>query len=147
MIRRVFRFFLRFGFFILVLLVIIVGGLALLALVGPEGTVNLKKLLDAGWWFTSIIRWAAIAGIIVYLPKFAAKRVERYAQELEGWIDAYDEAEAKGAAYETLQEIQARANDCDKMRVSYEKLQRHHRLAGCLIICFELAFVQFPHLI
>lgn len=147
MLRRTFRFILRFGFFILVLLVIIVGGLALLALVGPEGTVNFKKLLDAGWWFTSIIRWLAIAGIILYLPKFAAKRAERYARELEGWIDAYDEAEAKGAAYETLQEIQARANDCDKMRMSYEKLQRHHRLAGCLIICFELAFVQFPHLI
>lgn len=147
MLRKTFRFILRFGFFILVLLVIIVGGLALLALVGPEGTVNLKKLLDAGWWFTSVIRWAVIAGIIVYLPKFAARRVEKYSQELEGWVDAYDEAEAKGATYETLQDIQARANDCDKMRVSYEKLQRHHRLAGCLIICFELAFVQFPHLI
>ena len=147
MLRRTFRFILRFGFFILVLLVIIVGGLALLAFIGPEGTVNFKKLLDAGWWFTSIIRWLAIAGIILYLPKFAAKRAERYARELEGWIDAYDEAEAKGAAYETLQDIQSRANDCDKMRMSYEKLQRHHRLAGCLIICFELAFVQFPHLI
>ena len=147
MIRRAFRFFLRFGFFILVLLVIIVGGLALLALVGPERAIDFKKLLDAGWWFTSVIRWAVIAGIIVYLPKFAAKRVEKYAQELEGWVDAYDEAEAKGATYETLQDIQTRANDCDKMRMSYEKLQRHHRLAGCLIICFELAFVQFPHLI
>ena len=125
MIRRAFRFFLRFGFFILVLLVIIVGGLALLALVGPERAIDFKKLLDAGWWFTSVIRWAVIAGIIVYLPKFAAK----------------------GATYETLQDIQARANDCDKMRVSYEKLLQHHRLAGCLIICFELAFVQFPHLI
>lgn len=147
MIRRTFRFILRFGFFILVLLVIIIGGVALLALIGPEGTVNFKKFLDAGWWLTSIIRWAAIAGIIVYLPKFAAKRAERYAQELEGWVDTYDEAEAQGATYETLQEIQARANDCDKMRASYEKLQRHHRLAGCLIICFELVFVQFPHLI
>lgn len=96
MIRRAFRFFLRFGFFILVLLVIIVGGLALLALVGPEGTVNFKKLLDAGWWFTSIIRWLAIAGIILYLPKFAAKRAERYARELEGWIDAYDNARSTG---------------------------------------------------
>lgn len=147
MIRRTFRFILRFGFFILVLLVIIIGGVALLALIGPEGTVNFKKFLDAGWWLTSIIRWAAIAGIIIYLPKFAAKRVEKYAQELEGWVDTYDEAEAQGATYETLQEIQARANDCDKMRVSYEKLLQHHRLAGCLIICFELVFVQFPHLI
>lgn len=147
MIRRTFRFILRFGFFILVLLVIIIGGVALLALIGPEGTVNFKKFLDAGWWLTSIIRWAAIAGIIIYLPKFAAKRVEKYAQELEGWVDTYDEAEAQGATYETLQDIQARANDCDKMRVSYEKLLQHHRLAGCLIICFELVFVQFPHLI
>ena len=93
MIRRTFRFFLRFGFFILVLLVIIVGGLALLALVGPERAIDFKKLLDAGWWFTSVIRWAVIAGIIVYLPKFAARRVEKYSQELEGWVDAYDEAE------------------------------------------------------
>lgn len=147
MLRRTFRFILRFGFFILVLLVIIVGGLALLALVGPEGTVNFKKLLDAGWWFTSIIRWLAIADIILYLPKFAAKRAERYARELEGWIDAYDNAEAQGATFETLQDIQARADDCDKMRLSYEKLLQHHRLAGCLLICFELAFVQFPHLI
>ncbi len=147
MLRRTFRFILRFGFFILVLLVIIVGGLALLALVGPEGTVNFKKLLDAGWWFTSIIRWLAIAGIILYLPKFAAKRAERYARELEGWIDAYDNAEAQGATFETLQDIQARADDCNKMRLSYEKLLQHHRLAGCLLICFELAFVQFPHLI
>ena len=140
MLRRTFRFILRFGFFILVLLVIIVGGLALLALVGPEGTVNFKKLLDAGWWFTSIIRWLAIAGIILYLPKFAAKRAE-------GWIDAYDNAEAQGATFETLQDIQARADDCDKMRLSYEKLLRHHRLAGCLLICIEIIFVQFPHLI
>ena len=80
--------------------------MALLALVGPEGTVNFKKLLDAGWWFTSIIRWLAIAGIILYLPKFAAKRAERYARELEGWIDAYDNAEAQGATFETLQDIQ-----------------------------------------
>jgi len=147
MLRRTFRFILRFGFFILVLLVIIVGGLALLALVGPEGTVNFKKLLDAGWWFTSIIRWLAIADIILYLPKFAAKRAERYARELEGWIDAYDNAEAQGATFETLQDIQARADDCDKMRLSYEKLLRHHRLAGCLLICIEIIFVQFPHLI
>ena len=147
MLRRTFRFILRFGFFILVLLVIIVGGLALLALVGPEGTVNFKKLLDAGWWFTSIIRWLAIAGIILYLAKFAAKRAERYARELEGWIDAYDNAEAQGATFETLQDIQARADDCDKMRLSYEKLLRHHRLAGCLLICIEIIFVQFPHLI
>ena len=147
MLRRTFRFILRFGFFILVLLVIIVGGLALLALVGPEGTVNFKKLLDAGWWFTSSIRWLAISGIILSLPKFAAKRAERYARELEGWIDAYDNAEAQGATFETLQDIQARADDCDKMRLSYEKLLRHHRLAGCLLICIEIIFVQFPHLI
>jgi len=68
-------------------------------------------------------------------------------RELEGWIDAYDNAEAQGATFETLQDIQARADDCDKMRLSYEKLLQHHRLAGCLLICFELAFVQFPHLI
>ena len=147
MLRKTFRFILRFGFFILVLLVIIVGGLALLALVGPEGTVNFKKLLDAGWWFTSIIRWPAIAGITLYLPKFAAKRAERYARELEGWIDAYDNAETQGATFETLQDIQARADDCDKMRLSYEKLLQHHRLAGCLLICIEIIFVQFPHLI
>ena len=55
--------------------------------------------------------------------------------------------EAQGATFETLQDIQARADDCDKMRLSYEKLLQHHRLAGCLLICFELAFVQFPHLI
>ena len=121
MLRKTFRFILRFGFFILVLLVIIVGGLALLALVGPERAIDFKKLLDAGWWFTSVIRWAVIAGIIVYLPKFAARRVEKYSQELEGWVDAYDEAEAKGATY--------------------------HRLAGCLLICIEIIFVQFPHLI
>lgn len=48
MLRRTFRFILRFGFFILVLLVIIVGGLALLALVGPEGTVNFKKTAGCG---------------------------------------------------------------------------------------------------
>jgi len=113
---------------------------------GPDKLVNVRKFLDAGWWMASFVRWLLLAAIIAYLPRFARRQAEKHANLEEAYLERYDEAEGQNATYETLRELEQYTLNHDKLRVSWEKLANHPRIAGGVLIGFELLFVQLPHL-
>lgn len=144
--KKLFRFAGRFGLFILAVILLIALAAAVFAAVGPDKLDSLRKFLDAGWWMASFARWLILAAIIVYLPHFARHQAEKHANLEEDYLAQYDEAEAQNATYETLREIEQYAQNHDKLRVSWEKLANHPRIAAGVLIGFELLFVQLPHL-
>lgn len=144
--KKLFRFAGRFSIFIIAVILLVVLAAAVFAVVGPEKLVNVRKFLDAGWWMASLVRWLLLAAIIAYLPYFARHQAEKHANIEEAYLNQYDEAEAQNATYETLRELEQYAQNHDKLRVSWEKLANHPRIAGGVLIGFELLFVQLPHL-
>ena len=143
--KKLFRFAARFSIFIIAVILLIALAAAVFA-VGPDKLVNVRKFLDAGWWMASFVRWLLLAAIIAYLPRFARRQAEKHANLEEAYLERYDEAEGQNATYETLRELEQYTLNHDKLRVSWEKLANHPRIAGGVLIGFELLFVQLPHL-
>ena len=144
--KKLFRFAARFSIFIIAVILLIALAAAVFAAVGPDKLVNVRKFLDAGWWMASLVRWLLLAAIIAYLPRFARRQAEKHANIEVTYLNQYDEAEAHNATYETLRELEQYAQNHDRLRVSWEKLANHPRIAGGVLIGFELIFVQLPHL-
>lgn len=144
--KKLFRFAARFSIFIIAVILLIALAAAVFGAVGPDKLVNVRKFLDAGWWMASLVRWLLLAAIIAYLPRFARRQAEKHANLEEAYLERYDEAEGQNATYETLRELEQYTLNHDKLRVSWEKLANHPRIAGGVLIGFELLFVQLPHL-
>ena len=140
--KKLFRFAARFSIFIIAVILLIALAAAVFAAVGPDKLVNVRKFLDAGWWMASLVRWLLLAAIIAYLPRFARRQAEKHANLEEAYLERYDDA----ATYETLRELEQYTLNHDKLRSSWEKLANHPRIAGGVLIGFELLFVQLPHL-
>ncbi len=142
------NFLIRMAIFAVLLLLFMAISIAVLASVPVESLEKTQQMIDVMWWKASILRWIILAFIIVkILPWYINRQLEKFSSQAELFATEYEIAESKNATYETLCQLSAGFDNCQRMQGVYERMQKNRRYISLGLIAVELIAVQMPHFI